>query len=194
MDGHRLCGRRIDRYRRKMREADGLKTEGGCFGNLTLMAYKISLLVTAVLLIVSAVTDAKEHKVLNALTFPSMAIGLILCGFPFTSECYARLFWMAVFFIFGSFRWMGLGDIKLIMAVTALRGVQESAGMFIMGTVILLCYCFLTDRENTIHMVEDTWHTLAYHTPVVKRSDKEYPFALFLALGYLTIWIKAVFV
>lgn len=150
---------------------------------------KLSFIITIVILVISAYTDLKYRKVLNIITFPSMMLGLILCKFPFTGESLYRLLWMLIFFALGYFRMMGFGDLKLIMAVTALRGIEESSGMLLTGILLLLIYCFFTDRKNTVLMLKDTYSTIFYHTPVLKRSDKEYPLAAFLAVGYAVTFL-----
>ena len=146
---------------------------------------KLSFIITIIILIISAYTDLRYRKVLNIITFPSIVLGLVLFKFPFTGESLYRLLWMMIFFALGYFRMMGLGDLKLIMAVTALRGIEESSGMLLAGISLLLMYCFLKDRKNTVSMLKDTYSTIFYHTPVIKRSNKEYPLAAFLFLGYI---------
>lgn len=150
---------------------------------------KLSFIITIIILAISAYTDLKYRKVLNVITFPSMALGLFLCKFPFTCESISRIVWMLIFFALGYFRMMGLGDLKLIMAVTALRGIEESSGMLLAGILLLFVYCFFTDRKNTVLMLKDTCSTIFYHTPVIKRSDKEYPLAAFLAVGYAVTFL-----
>ena len=80
---------------------------------------------------------------------------------------------------------MGMGDLKLCMAVIALRGIEEASLMLLAGAIFMLLYCFWTDRPNTILMLKDTYSTIFYSTPVIKRLDKQYPFAVFLACGYI---------
>lgn len=144
----------------------------------------ISFILTICILSVSAVTDLFYRKVYNCFTFPAMLIGILLCGFPFSFESYFRLFWMILFFFIGSFGIMGMGDLKLIMAVIALRGIEEATTMFIMGTFLLLGYCFITRKNETIQMLKDTAFSISTHSPILKRTNLSYPFATFLSAGY----------
>ena len=80
---------------------------------------------------------------------------------------------------------MGMGDLKLCMAITALRGIEEASLMLLWGSISLLVYCFITDRKNTLYMIKDTFNFFAYNTKIIKRSDKQYPFAVFLFIGYV---------
>lgn len=151
----------------------------------------ISFIITLIILLISAITDYTSYRVYNIITFPSMLAGLLLCRFPFSASSCIRLAWMVVFFLIGQLHLMGMGDLKLCMAVIALRGIEEAAWMLLSGAILLFLYCFITDRSNTVLMLKDTCNTLFYHTPVIKRTDKKYPFAVFLALGYiLTITIR----
>lgn len=145
----------------------------------------VSVIFTIMILVVSAASDLLYRKVYNIVTFPSMLVGLLLSRFPFSANSYYRLLWMVIFFFLGQTRLMGMGDLKLCMAVIALRGIEEASLMLLAGAIFMLLYCFWTDRPNTILMLKDTYSTIFYSTPVIKRLDKQYPFAVFLACGYI---------
>ncbi len=144
-----------------------------------------TLILTIILLLISAISDLLYRRVYNVATFTAMFLGLLIGGFPLSWNCYYRLLWMAVFFLLGQTHMMGMGDLKLCMAVIALRGIEEASWMLLYGALLMLLYCFVTDRTNTILMLKDTYSTIFYHTPIIKRSTKKYPFAVFLAGGYL---------
>lgn len=144
-----------------------------------------SFIITVIILLIAVYTDVRYRKIPNIIVFPSMAIGLLLCGFPFRWESYYRLIWVFFFFFLGSFRLMGMGDLKLCMAITILRGIEESSLMLFFGSISLLVYCFITERNNTLLMLKDTYYFFAYNTKIIKRSDKQYPFAVFLSIGYV---------
>ena len=144
-----------------------------------------TLILVIALLSISSISDFLYRKVYNIATFSAMFLGLLFCGFPFSWNGYYRLLWMTVFFFLGQTHMMGMGDLKLCMAVIALRGIEEASWMLLCGALLMLLYCFVTDRANTILMLKDTYSTIFYHTPIIKRSNKKYPFAVFLASGYL---------
>lgn len=146
---------------------------------------RITLLLTLIMLLVSSITDYKYRKVFNEVTFSAMLLGLLLNGFPLSVNSYYKLLWMLVFFFIGSLGIMGMGDLKLCMAVIAMRGIEETSMMLLFGIFFLLLYCLLDDRKNTLLMIKDTYNTIFYHMPVIKRSDKKYPFAVFLSFGYI---------
>jgi prepilin peptidase CpaA len=79
-------------------------------------------------LIVAAVTDLRDRKVYNWLTFPAMAFGLTLSwangGLPQLEDHFLYGFMPAVF-IFGVLVWiraLSAGDMKLMAAIGAIMG------------------------------------------------------------------------
>lgn len=133
---------------------------------------------------VAAVTDVLYLTVPNLITFPVMIAGLLLCGFPVTRESYIRLAWMFVFFVIGYFRIMGMGDLKLCMAVISLRGIGETWRMLLAAAVLMLLFCIVTDTHDTIINLKLTVKSFIYNTKFKCFSAALYPFAMFLALGY----------
>lgn len=148
----------------------------------------ISFIVTASLLLISAITDLKYRKVKNIFTFPSMGIGLFLTGIQSIKELLVRVIWICGMFIVSTFGVMGMGDVKLIMAIIALRGYWEALLCVLFGSIAMILYCLITERTLMIESLKDTFRFLIYRTHIPKRSDKKYPFAFFMALGYPAAW------
>lgn len=145
--------------------------------------FDLSLAVTLAVLAAASCTDMHSYKIPNKVTFPAMAAGLLLCGFPFSARAYIRIAWMCLFFVIGSFRIMGMGDLKLCMAVTALRGIEETWPMMLAGSLILFLYCLFLDPEEAKRGLRDLYCMLKYRVRPA-RTRRAYPFAVFLALGY----------
>ena len=101
-----------------------------------------------------------------------MLLGLILAGFPFAGESYYRLLWMVVLLIIGTFRVMGMGDLKLCMAIVALRGAEEAAGMVLVGILLLLTFSFITNKAATLRMLKDTYYTLFYKRHHTQKKNR----------------------
>ncbi|OIJ15663.1 hypothetical protein BKP35_01315 [Anaerobacillus arseniciselenatis] len=79
------------------------------------------------ILIISVITDIRERRILNIVTFPTILFGLIfhtlnsgLNGFIFSSL--GLLLGIALLFIPYALGGMGAGDVKLLGAVGALQG------------------------------------------------------------------------
>lgn len=144
-------------------------------------------MITLAVLAVSAVTDVLYLKVPNGITFPAILAGLTLSGFPVTRGSWARMLWLLLFFMVGSLRIMGMGDLKLCMAVLSLRGADEAWKMMLAGSALLFAYCMASDTENTCAYVKGLAGAAVYRTGMAGRMGRPtaaYPFALFLALGY----------
>lgn len=147
----------------------------------------LTFFITVFLLLTASACDIKDRIIPNVLTLPMIPIGLFLSGFPLTWESIERFVWVIVFFLIGYIRIMGMGDLKLIMAVICLRGIQETSAMFFVGTLLLFVYCLATETETTIRSFKDLYYMFFYHTGMIQRSSKKYPFAAFLAVGYFLV-------
>lgn len=144
----------------------------------------LTLMITLCILIIASCTDVQTQKVPNIVTFPAMVVGLIFSLYPNPFETVIRIGWIVVLLVIGSMRIMGMGDLKLCMAVMTLRGAQEASIMLFTGSILLLIYCLVTEEKDTVESIKDLIRMFVYHTGIVKRSDNIYPFAVFLALGY----------
>ena len=78
------------------------------------------------LLAASIVTDLKSRKIYNAFTYPAMLAGLLLNllngGVEFLSAAAACALGIGVFYPFYRAGGMGMGDLKLMAAIGALKG------------------------------------------------------------------------
>ena len=77
-------------------------------------------------LVVSAVTDLRLHRIFNVVTYPAILAGLIgaAAGFgpPFGSALTGCLVGGLSFYVLFAAGWMGGGDVKLMAAVGAFKG------------------------------------------------------------------------
>lgn len=154
-----------------------------------IIADELSFMLVLTILLISACTDMSDRRVPNAVTFGGMATGLILVALNSPKEAGIRFLCLIFLFFFGTLRLMGMGDLKLCMAVTALRGMQEGSLTLLFGALLMIVYCLLTDSKNTALTLKDTVVFFTTGNPIPKRSDRLYPFAAFLALGYPMAWI-----
>lgn len=145
-----------------------------------------SQLYVMVIVTISAYFDIKCRRIPNIITFPSMLLGLLLI-LPFPKELLTRIIWMAVFFAVGSLRLMGMGDVKLCMAVLALRGITEASCMIFLAILFNFAYALVSEPSSTVSVFKDLFDAVFYKTKMVCHSEKEYPFAVPLAIAYLCI-------
>lgn len=153
------------------------------------MNIELSLVITLAVLMVAAVTDATSYHIPNLLTFPAIIVGLLLCRFPFSVESWIRVIWLAIFFALGTLHIMGMGDLKLCMAVLALRGIGETWRMLLAGAILLFMYCLVTQPDSTVYALKSLWRAFRYHIRQPDQPRPVYPFAIFLGLGYMINFI-----
>ncbi|WP_102348663.1 A24 family peptidase [Bacillus sp. Marseille-P3661] len=101
------------------------------------MTYVILLIA----LLISFFTDIKKRKILNIVTFPAMLLGIVLHtltagwdGFVFSSL--GLLTGFALLIIPYALGGMAAGDVKLLMAIGALKGTAFVIGSFIYIAII----------------------------------------------------------
>jgi prepilin peptidase CpaA len=81
------------------------------------------------LLALASLTDLRNRRIPNLVTFPAVAMGLMLNGVFFGLDGLRESgqgFGLGLAMLFGLFvlRWMGAGDVKLMAAVGALKGPE----------------------------------------------------------------------
>lgn len=143
--------------------------------------------ITAWLLLISSYTDLKRRKVYNSITFPAMAAGLILCAATSAIHLPGRMISLAVWFFMGALHLMGMGDLKLLMAVCAIWGFRTSLFSLLFGCLFLAAYSTVMDPKEMKDAVINVRNFLFYHTPVPTKGRKTYPFAVFLSAGTASV-------
>ena len=88
----------------------------------------LNVLLVGVLALAS-VSDLRTRRIPNVLTFPSVALGLILSGIFFgldglRDSAQGAGLGLGMLFPLFMLRWMGAGDVKLLAAVGALKGPE----------------------------------------------------------------------
>lgn len=77
-----------------------------------------------------------------------------------------------------------MGDLKLLMAVCALRGPMEASATLFIGSILLIFYSFMTEPAATKQTMKDTVRFLAFGLNIPKWSDTMFPLGLFMAAAY----------
>ncbi|MBI2027065.1 MAG: prepilin peptidase [Deltaproteobacteria bacterium] len=91
--------------------------------------------------VVCTVTDFRRGKVYNALTFPSMLVGLmahiVIGGFQgATFSLLGMGAALILFFPFFALKIMGAGDVKMLMAIGALKGAAFALNVAILSIFV----------------------------------------------------------
>lgn len=143
----------------------------------------IRIEITAGILLISSYTDLTRRKVYNKVTYPAIIAGLILCAVTSIRHLPERMLSLAVWFFMGALQLMGMGDLKLLMAVCAIWGFRTSLYSLLSGCLLLAAYSTVMDPVEMKDAVINVRNFLFYHTPVPTKGRKTYPFAVFLSAG-----------
>lgn len=147
---------------------------------------KLTLLCSFVALAVAAYFDIKSFRIPNKLTFPVMTVGLILSVFLSPAETLRRAAAIILLFFFGMLHLMGMGDLKLCMAITALRGWQEMLYMILGACVSMLLYCVLKNPKKSFYEIKAAFICMFWRMPPIG-GGQQYPFSVFLLVGYAAV-------
>lgn len=144
----------------------------------------ITVILALAVLQICAVTDALSYRIPNALTFPSMLIGLALSFATNPGEGLFRLSLGLVLFYLGRLRIMGMGDLKLWLAVLFLRGGYESSLMMVIAALFMFVICLLTDTDGALSLIKRLLSPLFKNAPETQNPSTVYPFGVFMAAAY----------
>jgi len=161
------------------------------------------------LAVVAAVIDVRQHRIPNWLTYPAIAMGVLLRWFFFGwrglgSALAGCALAGGVVFLFYLVRAMGAGDVKLLAAIGSLVGPSNAvvvlAATAISGGVLALLYVVFRRRVGaTLRNVGSvltfhSWNGLKAHPELNldNPSALRMPYGLAIATGtlytFLTIW------
>lgn len=153
---------------------------------------------------IATYTDCRWRLIKNVLTFPAIALGLLLhflgngwAGLTFGMAGLAVGFGlMLIPLIFGQ---MGGGDVKLMAALGSLLGAYAVLNVFLYTTLAggLLAMGFALYRGKGLETVRRTWDLAVglfiYHTRPIIPADTEktvtMPYGVAIAVGTLTYLI-----
>lgn len=140
-------------------------------------------------LFISAHIDRKSGKIPNAVTFPAILLGLVLC-FRFCSLEYFIRCCAAILLLFlaGASGIAGMGDIKLLMSVASVSGFLPTALTLGLGAILLVLHSAYVNRRDTIADLKAViWAMGTGDLRLLSRQGEKRPFAVYLASGYAII-------
>ena len=140
-------------------------------------------------IIVSAYTDAAWFRIPNCVTFPGIIAGMILCGVRHPAGLPARAVWLLGIFAAGSLHLMGMGDLKLWMALAALIGPEKGTLVILSGMTVMAVYLLILRPSDFAYHFLST--IIPPAAPFLKKAlhyqDKGdviyYPLAFFILIG-----------
>ena len=146
--------------------------------------FVIRLALTAVLLFLAVRTDIKSRKVLNKHTLPAALAGLVLCFIGSWKEALVRILIIAAEIFSSVFGLMGMGDLKLLIALTAIWGFYPVLVSLLVACLVMGLYALVTNTsEFRLALINIKNHFL-YRTPLPVEGKTKYPFAVFICAGF----------
>lgn len=133
---------------------------------------------------ISAITDIIKGKIYNCISVSGIIVGVVTCSS--FKELHATIIALLLIFLFGMLRLMGMGDIKLWMAIASLVGLQTSCIFVALGGLLLIIYTLCSDFRNSLEILEISIKSLLYNRKLIPFEQKGYPFAPFLFIPSLT--------
>lgn len=137
----------------------------------------ICLVVCSVMMVIAAIIDKKKMRIPNWITFPSIFLGLALNFVISWQEGLISLGIIIVLFFIGAIGFLGMGDLKLMMAVVALKGWL--CAIVVLGVASILL---------AVHKVKIEKYQLNFKR-LIKPNETDgglrVPFAPYMLLGYV---------
>lgn len=160
----------------------------------------LSYIATLIIVLIAAVFDCKTKKIPNCLILAGLITGVIMnIVYKATlTDIFVKIAVMIIILIFGSFRLLGMGDIKLWLVMTLLIGGIYSSVIICSGSIILIIYAVIKDKGEAFKMV----FISAYDAVSNKRVNKDikeiggkgYPLAVFLIMPTAVITIVKILI
>lgn len=143
-------------------------------------------ILAAVICLAAAIFDIKTKRIPNSLTFSTICIGIIFSAFTRSmTENLIIIGVIIVWFFLGMTNFLGLGDIKLIMAVTAIGGWQMGLFSFVVGILLLCLFALICNPIETGIYIKKFFRRLRFKKePIYKKSTK-YKFVPFMFVGVI---------
>ena len=153
--------------------------------------YPFLLITTSIIMLISCYTDLTTYKVLNIVTFPTIIIGLV-CSFSYSkTEFLIRFIIIVLLFFLSGLNLMGMGDVKLCMAVTAMMGPDIFFNTLLFGALFMIWYCLIHDYSDMIRSLKMTKDLFLFQIPITRFSSRSYPFAFFLSCAFpLAVYLE----
>lgn len=160
----------------------------------------LSYIATLIIVLIAAVFDCKTKKIPNWLILAGLITGILMnIVYKATlTDIFVKIAVMVVILIFGSFRLLGMGDIKLWLVMTLLIGGIYSSVIICSGSILLIIYAIIKDKGEAFRTVfisaYDTVSNKRINKDIKEISSKGYPLAVFLIIPTVVITIVKILI
>lgn len=148
----------------------------------------IKIVTLFILFILASISDIKTQKIPNALFIMGILSGIIFdVMYPRQiTDIVASYVGMIVIFLIGSFRLIGMGDIKMWMVLTVYDGITKSSCIFLLATLSFIVVQLLIDPQKMKLMISGFYQAVKYKKIEVTNYHKyEFiPYVTFFVIMY----------
>ena len=143
-----------------------------------------------VTLILASIWDIRTHRIPNAVTIPAILIGLVLTAIFRLDTMPLTVIALVLLFFFGALNLMGQGDIKLIMAITAICGLTAALISTGIAAILIVGIQILLYPNETASEAKNVLSAL--FSMKLKKIDKDgrsVPFAPYILAGFIYLFV-----
>lgn len=148
----------------------------------------IKIIMLPVLFILASISDIKTQKIPNALFIMGVLSGIIFdVMYPRQiTDMVASYGGMIVIFLIGSFRLIGMGDIKMWMVLTIYEGITKSSCIFLLATLFFIVVQLLMNPKNLKLMISGIYQAVKYKKIKITNHNKYafIPYVTFFVIMY----------
>lgn len=151
------------------------------------MELLIKDIIIFIILLIASVSDIRTKKVPNILFIIGIITWLCLDIFLFPAgfkTIIVKIVVLLAWFLFGIFRLMGFGDLKMMMVISAIRGIFPSLMTLLFGCIIFLSWRIIRDKDSRDYLL----HFIKKNNEQQYKSIK-YAFMPFITIGFLMIMV-----
>lgn len=158
------------------------------------LPYIIETSAALIVLTLATVWDIRDRRIPNAVTLPAILAGLILTGIFRLNAMPLTVIALVLLFFFGALGLMGQGDIKLIMALTAICGpivALISAGI---AAILIVGVQILLHPSETVSDAKDALGALIkMDFKGINKKGRSVPFAPYALAGFICLTVYRLF-
>jgi prepilin peptidase CpaA len=163
----------------------------------------MTTIILMIALAISFFTDIKNRKILNIVTLPAILIGILthtfINGFDgFLFSLLGMLTGFGLLFIPYALKGMAAGDVKLVMAIGALKGSAFVFGSFLYiaiigGIIALIILIIQKDLLNTLKRIFISAHFKTLDSLSKNEYHHAFPYGVAIVLGTISYYTMSYF-
>ena len=144
-----------------------------------------ALVITLLLLTAAAIWDVQCRKIPNLLTVPALAAGTVFTALHSLWDAALLVIILLALFFAGMTGILGSGDIKLIMALTALQGIWSALISTGAAAAFVLTVQLALRPQKTAGYIKMALRTvIRLDRTAIDSAGRSVPFAPYLLLGF----------